>query len=139
MAASWPQQDYPSYGGPFGQSSDGYPYQSAETMVDLMQHERTEANEAQGQRLGMGFSAISQSVLASGELLKGQRFSAKIPPEFDGSQTYFQYRDDIMDWLYITSVAAPQRAPLMKTRFSGPARLWNKLLEPHMKLSLIHI
>jgi len=32
------------------------------------------------------------------KLQAGQRFSHKTPPLFDGSQSYFQWEEDLMDW-----------------------------------------
>ena len=50
--------------------------------------------------------------------------TAKIPPLFDGSTSWFKYEELIHEWLGLTVLEAEKRGPALKNRLVGDAELY---------------
>ena len=59
------------------------------------------------------------SSFSSGNLLKpGERFNAKVPPSFNGG-SWFQYEEDVRDWLTMTDLSEERQGPALKNAIQG--------------------
>ena len=58
----------------------------------------------------------------------GSGITAKIPPLFDGSASWFRYEELIDDWLDLTLIEAEERGSAPKNRLVGDAALYKGLL-----------
>ena len=47
--------------------------------------------------------------------------TAKQPPSYDGKVSWFRYEELVDDWVTITTVEAPKKGPLLKSRLTGDA------------------
>ena len=50
--------------------------------------------------------------------------TAKQPPSYDGKVSWFRYEELVDDWVTITTVEAPKRGPLLKSRLAGDAYMY---------------
>ena len=53
--------------------------------------------------------------------LKAHNFPLKFPPTFCGSETWFTYEKDVLEWCEITTAEGPKRGPLLKLGMRGPS------------------
>ena len=58
----------------------------------------------------------------------GSGVTAKIPPLFDWSTSWFKYEELIDDWLDLTVLEGEKRGPALKNRLVGDAELYTGLL-----------
>ena len=59
------------------------------------------------------------SSFSSSNLLKpGERFNAKVPPSFNGG-SWFQYEEDVRDWLTMTDLSEERQGPALKNAIQG--------------------
>ena len=68
-------------------------------------------------------------VFASGDLPPGALMSAKIPPAFDGTTSWFQYEEMLLDWIDSTTLEEKLRGPAVKNRLYGLAASYKYLLD----------
>ena len=55
--------------------------------------------------------------------------TAKQPPSYDGKVSWFRYEELVDDWVTITTVEAPKRGPLLKSRLTGDAYMYKAVLQ----------
>ena len=55
--------------------------------------------------------------------------TAKQPPSCDGKVSWFRYEELVDDWVTITTVEAPKRGPLLKSRLTGDAYMYKAVLQ----------
>ena len=55
--------------------------------------------------------------------------TAKQPPSYDGKVSWFRYEELVDDWVTITTVEAPKRGPLLKSRLTGDAYMCKAVLQ----------
>ena len=55
--------------------------------------------------------------------------TAKQPPLYDGKVSWFRYEELVDDWVTITTVEAPKRGPLLKSRLTGDAYMYKAVLQ----------
>ena len=71
------------------------------------------------------FNPREKPSLASGTNVK---FTAKIPPFFDGKKSWFTYEDELLDWQEITEIVPEKRGLWAKQRLIDEAEYWKPLL-----------
>ena len=54
---------------------------------------------------------------------------AKQPPSYDGKVSWFRYEELVDGWVTITTVEAPKRGPLLKSRLTGDAYMYKAVLQ----------
>ena len=59
----------------------------------------------------------------------GSGITAKIPPLFDGSSSWFEYEELIDDWLDLTVLEAGKRGPALKNSLVGDAEMHKGLFD----------
>ena len=55
--------------------------------------------------------------------------TTKIPPQFDGQTSWFQYEDLIDDWIDLTTLENSRHGPALKNRLCGEAAVYKTLLD----------
>ena len=55
--------------------------------------------------------------------------TANQPPSYDGKVSWFRYEELVDDWVTITTVEAPKRGPLLKSRLTGDAYMYKAVLQ----------
>ena len=55
--------------------------------------------------------------------------TAKQPPSYDGKVSWFRYEELMDDWVTITTVEAPKRGPVLKSRLTGDAYMYKAVLQ----------
>ena len=50
-------------------------------------------------------------------------------PSYDGKVSWFRYEELVDDWVTITTVEAPKRGPLLKSRLTGDAYMYKAVLQ----------
>ena len=55
--------------------------------------------------------------------------TAKQPPSYDGEVSWFRCEELVDDWVTITTVEAPKRGPLLKSRLTGDAYMYKAVLQ----------
>ena len=55
--------------------------------------------------------------------------TAKQPPSYAGKVSWFRYEELGDDWVTITTVEAPKRGPLLKSRLTGDAYMYKAVLQ----------
>ena len=81
---------------------------------------------------GEGFmEAYSSMAKSSGytEETLNLSMTAKQPPSYDGKVSWFRYEEHVDDWVTITTVEAPKRGPLLKSRLTGDAYMYKAVLQ----------
>ena len=53
----------------------------------------------------------------------------KVPPQFDGQSSWFEYEDLIDDWLGITTLDADKHGPSLKNALIGSASFYKSMLD----------
>ena len=59
----------------------------------------------------------------------GIKMTPKVPPQFDGQSSWFEYEDLIDDWLGITTLDADKHGPSLKNALIGSASLYKSMLD----------
>ena len=59
----------------------------------------------------------------------GSGITAKIPPLYDGSTSWFKYEELIDGWMDLTGLEANKQRPALKNRLVGDAELYKGLLD----------
>ena len=54
----------------------------------------------------------------------GIKMTSKVPPQFDGQSSWFEYEDLIDDWLGITTLDADKHGPSLKNALVGSASFY---------------
>ena len=70
------------------------------------------------------FAATSHS-----ENRMGIKMTPKVPPQFDGQSSWFEYEDLIDDWLGITTLDADKHGPSLKNALIGSASFYKSMLD----------
>ena len=70
------------------------------------------------------FAAASQA-----ENRLGITMTPKVPPQFDGQSSWFEYEDLIDDWLGITTLDADKHGPSLKNALIGSASFCKSMLD----------
>ena len=65
----------------------------------------------------------------SEQKLKGHNFSMKFPPMFNGSETWFTFEEEVLEWCEITVTEASKRGALLKLGMHGPASIQKRELD----------
>ena len=76
---------------------------------------------------GEGFvEAYSSTARSSGYTEETVNFSmtAKQPPSYDGTVSWFRYEELEDDWITFTTIEASKRGPLLKSRLIGEAYMY---------------
>ena len=60
---------------------------------------------------------------------QGLRMTPKVPPQFDGQSSWFEYEDLIDDWLGITTLDAEKHGPSLKNALVGSASFYKSMLD----------
>ena len=68
------------------------------------------------------------------KLQAGQKFSHKTPPLFDGTQSYFQWEEDLMDWDDMTTLNLELRGPTVRSKFTGGAHYLKRMLSDRQRI-----
>ena len=71
---------------------------------------------------------IAKSSGYAGETLN-LSMTAKQPPSYDAKVSWFRYEELVDDWVTITTVEAPKRGPLRKSRLTGDAYMYKAVLQ----------
>eukprot|EP00435_Cladocopium_sp_Y103_P040583 s1063_g11.t1 len=58
----------------------------------------------------------------------GLRMTPKVPPQFDGQSSWFEYEDLIDDWLGITTLDPDKHGPSLKNALVGAASFYKPML-----------
>ena len=69
------------------------------------------------------FAAASSYMRSS-----GIKMTPKVPPQFDGQSSWFEYEDLIDDWLGITTLDPEKHGPSLKNALVGAAKFTNPCL-----------
>ena len=69
------------------------------------------------------FAAASSDMRSS-----GIKMTPKVPPQFDGQSSWFEYEDLIDDWLGITTLDPEKHGPSLKNALVGAAKFTNPCL-----------
>ena len=69
--------------------------------------------------------AYSNQIGSRQELKPGERYSPKIAPAWGGIGSWFDFENDVLDWLDVTVVAANHIGPALKNNLMG-AMTWYK-------------
>ena len=59
----------------------------------------------------------------------GIKMTPKVPPQFDGQSSWFEYEDLIDDWLGITTLDADKHGPSLKNALIGSASFYKSMLD----------
>ena len=59
----------------------------------------------------------------------GIKMTPKVPPQFDGQTSWFEYEDLIDDWLGITTLDPDKHGPSLKNAFVGSASFYKWMLD----------
>eukprot|EP00435_Cladocopium_sp_Y103_P071712 s158_g38.t1 len=59
----------------------------------------------------------------------GLRMTPKVPPQFDGQSSWFEYEDLIDDWLGITTLDPDKHGPSLKNALVGAASFYKSMLD----------
>ena len=59
---------------------------------------------------------------------QGMKMTPKVPPQFDGQSSWFEYEDLIDDWLGITTLDPDKHGPSLKN-LVGAASFYNSMLD----------
>eukprot|EP00435_Cladocopium_sp_Y103_P019656 s2649_g4.t1 len=59
----------------------------------------------------------------------GLRMTPKVPPQFDGQSSWFEYEDLIDDWLGITTLDPDKHGPALKNALVGSASFYKSMLD----------
>ena len=70
------------------------------------------------------FAAASQA-----ENRLGIKMTPKVPQQFDGQSSWFEYEDLIDDWLGITTLDADKHGPSLKNALVGSASFFKSMLD----------
>ena len=57
------------------------------------------------------------------------KMTPKVPPQFDGQSSWFEYEDLIDDWLGITTLDADKHGPSLKNALIGSASFYKSMLD----------
>ena len=70
------------------------------------------------------FAASSSEMRSS-----GIKMTPKVPPQFDGQSSWFEYEDLIDDWLGITTLDPEKHGPSLKNALVGAASFYKSILD----------
>ena len=70
------------------------------------------------------FAASSSDMRSS-----GIKMTPKVPPQFDGQSSWFEYEDLIDDWLGITTLDPEKHGPSLKNALVGAASFYKSMLD----------
>ena len=70
------------------------------------------------------FAAASSDMRSS-----GIKMTPKVPPQFDGQSSWFEYEDLIDDWLGITTLDPEKHGPSLKNALVGAASFYKSMLD----------
>jgi len=59
----------------------------------------------------------------------GIKMTPKVPPQFDGQSSWFEYKDLIDDWLGITTLDADKHGPSLKNALLGSVSFYKSMLD----------
>ena len=59
----------------------------------------------------------------------GIKMTPKVPPQFDGQSSWFEYEDLIDDWLRITTLHADKHGPSLKNALIGSLSFYKSMLD----------
>ena len=59
----------------------------------------------------------------------GIKMTPKVPPQFDGQSSWFEYEDLIDDWLGITTLDPDKHGPSLKNALVGSASFYKSMLD----------
>ena len=77
--------------------------------------------------------AIAAASTSDTKLPPGLRFSAKIPPLWDGTRSFYEWERDVRDWCGIAHPEPRQRGPALMQRIVG-SQLW---IREHLDPALV--
>ena len=60
---------------------------------------------------------------------QGTKMTPKVPAQFDGQSSWFEYEDLIDDWLGITTLDADKHGPSLKKALVGSASFYKPMLD----------
>ena len=60
---------------------------------------------------------------------QGIKMTPKVPPQFDGQSSWFEYEDLIDGWLGITTLDADKHGPSLKNALVGAASFYKSMLD----------
>ena len=60
---------------------------------------------------------------------QGTKMTPKVPAQFDGQSSWFEYEDLIDDWLGITTLDADKHGPSLKKALVGSASFYKSMLD----------
>ena len=55
------------------------------------------------------------SLLSGSTLPPGVSFTPKLPPQYNGTSSWFTYEENVRDWVAITGVPSEKQGPLLKS------------------------
>ena len=77
-------------------------------------------------------SSMATNAFGTDTLPHGQLMSAKVPPAWDGSGSWFAYEEMVEDWRDITTLDNAKQGPALKSRLSGDALVYKPMLSREM-------
>ena len=72
---------------------------------------------------------LTQGHSFAAELRPGEKFNQKIPPVFDGNQSFFSYSKMVHEWCSITTIDKDKRALMLRHGLQGQALIWKEFME----------
>ena len=68
----------------------------------------------------------------------GIKMTPKVPPQFDGQSSWFEYEDLIDDWLWITTLDADKHGPSLKNALIGSASFISRCsIMPYSEIRIV--
>ena len=61
----------------------------------------------------------------------------KVPPQFDGQSSWFDYEDLVDDWLGITTLDADKHGPSLKNALVGSASVYKSMLDNDSEIRIV--
>ena len=104
-----------------------YHGENEQILDNYYEDEDEEGNDAFLQTEENSESALYEYTLSSGPTLPhGVLFTTKIPPQYNGTTSWFAYEENVRDWVAMTGVPREKQGPLLKSGLSGHATIFKK-------------
>ena len=75
------------------------------------------------------YMAMAAGNTFGNELPPGQLMSTKVPPAWDGTGSWFNFEELVMDWQDITVLSEDKQGPALRNRLLGEAAVYTPMLD----------